>query len=276
LAACIFIGGRPRRVEGSGISGLICHSAGMDFAWLEVTTLAERPERLPLTASFDDPTVAPFLYQDAVSGALFPELVARHPQYTLLAVECAGGRPVAMLCTLPFTAGGALPPGGYDAVLLSAAADALAGRTGPDVSALFATVRPDLRGRGVSGHLLRLARANAARLGHTALHAPVRPTRKHLEPLLPLAAYVARRRADGSAQDPWLRVHERAGGRFVAVAPHSMTITATLDRWREWTGQPFTAAGPVLVEGGLGPVVCDPERGIATYVEANAWYRHDL
>ncbi|MEV8512772.1 N-acetyltransferase [Dactylosporangium sp. NPDC051484] len=248
----------------------------MDFAWLEVTTLAERPDRMPLTAAFDDPTVAPFLYQDPVSAALFAELVERHPQYTLLAVERDGGRAAAMVCTLPFAAGGTLPPGGYDAVLLAAAADTLAGRTGADVSALFATVRPDLRGRGVSGHLLGLARRNAARLGHPALFAPVRPTRKHLHPQLSLERYVARRRPDGTAEDPWLRVHERAGGRFVAVAPHSMTITADLARWREWTGLPFDRPGPVAVSGALGPVLCDPERDVATYVEANAWYRHDL
>ncbi|WP_426511431.1 N-acetyltransferase [Dactylosporangium sp. McL0621] len=250
----------------------------MDFAWLEVTTLAERPDRLPLITTFDDPAVAPFLYQDPVSAALFPALVARHPRYTLLAVERATGRPAGLLCTLPFTAAedGVLPAGGYDAVLLSAAADTLAGTPGPQVSALFATVRPDLRGRGVSGHLVALARRNAAALGHPALFAPVRPTHKHLEPLVPLAEYVARRRADGTAADPWLRVHERAGGRFVAVAPHSMTIAAPLPRWREWTGLPFDAPGPVVVAGGLGPVVCDPERGVATYVEANAWYRHDL
>ncbi|GAA3278791.1 N-acetyltransferase [Dactylosporangium vinaceum] len=245
----------------------------MDFAWLEVTTLAERPDRTALTSAFDDPTVAPFLYHDPISAALFPALVARHPQYTLMAVEKENGRAAGMLCTLPFTAAEGLPPGGYDAVLLSAAG---APERGPDVSALFATVRPDLRGRGVSGHLLDLARHNAAALGHTALVAPVRPTHKHEHPGVPLEQYVARRRPDGTAQDPWLRVHERAGGRFVAVAPHSMTITATLERWREWTGLPFDTAGPVVVPGGLNPVLCDPERDIATYVEANAWYRHDL
>lgn len=248
----------------------------MNFAWLEVTTLAERPDRMPLTATFDDPTVAPFLYQDPVSAALFADLVARHPQYTLLAVERDNGRAAALLCALPFTVGDILPPGGYDAVLLAAAADTLAGRTGADVSALFATVRPDLRGLGVSGHLLGLARRNAARLGHTALLAPVRPTHKHLHPQLALERYVARRRPDGSAEDPWLRVHERAGGCFVTVAPHSMTITAELARWREWTGLPFDRPGPVIVAGALGPVLCDPDRGIATYVEANAWYRHAL
>ena len=248
----------------------------MDAPRLDITTLADRPDRMALTAELDDPDVAPFLYQDPVSMALFVDLVARHPAYTLLAVERGTGRPAAMVCTMPFTAGGEPPPGGYDAVLLSAAAGALAGRRGDAVSALFATVRPDLRGRGLATTMLDAARRNTARLGHDALLAPVRPTHKHRHPGVPMAEYVTWRRPDGTAADPWLRVHERAGGRFVAVAPHSMTVTAGLDRWREWTGLPFDAAGPVVVPGGLVPVLCDPERGVATYVEPNAWFRHDV
>lgn len=248
----------------------------MDLSGLDITTLADRPERMALTAELDDPDVAPFLYQDPVSVALFVDLVARHPAYTLLAVEKATGRPAAMVCTLPFTAGGEPPPGGYDAVLLSAAADTLAGRPGDAVSALFATVRPDLRGRGLSAAMLDAARRNTARLGHDALLAPVRPTHKHRHPEMPMAEYAAWRRPDGTAADPWLRVHERAGGRFVAVAPHSMTVTAGLDRWREWTGLPFDAPGPVLVPGGLVPVQCDPARDVAAYVEPNVWFRHDV
>jgi hypothetical protein len=248
----------------------------MDLSGLDITTLADRPERMALTAELDDPDVAPFLYQDPVSVALFVDLVARHPAYTLLAVERATGRPAAMVCTLPFTAGGEPPPGGYDAVLLSAAADTLAGRPGDAVSALFATVRPDLRNRGLSAAMLDAARRNTARLGHDTLLAPVRPTHKHRHPEMPMAEYAAWRRPDGAAADPWLRVHERAGGRFVAVAPHSMTVTAGLDRWREWTGLPFDAPGPVLVPGGLVPVQCDPARGVAAYVEPNVWFRHDV
>ena len=248
----------------------------MDPSRLEITTLADRPDRMPLTAQLDDPGVAPFLYQDPVSTALFADLVARHPAYTLLAVERDSGRPAAMVCTMPFTATDPLPAGGYDAVLLSAAADTLAGRRGNAVSALFATVRPDLRNRGLSAAMLDAGRRNAARLGHAALLAPVRPTRKHRHPDVPMAEYVTWRRPDDTAADPWVRVHERAGGRFVAVADHSMTVTAGLDRWRDWTGLPFDTEGPVVVPGGLVPVRCEPTRGIATYIEPNAWFRHDL
>ena len=248
----------------------------MDLSGLEITTLADRPDRMPLTEQLEDPDVAPFLYQDQVSVALFVDLVASHPEYTLLAVERGTGRPAAMVCTMPFTAPDPLPSGGYDAVLLSAAADTAAGRPGNAVSALFATVRPDLRNRGLSAAMLDAARRNTARLGHPALLAPVRPTQKHRHPEVAMTEYVTWRRPDGAAADPWLRVHERAGGTFVAVAGHSMTVTAGLDRWRQWTGLPFDTGGPVIVPGGLVPVLCDPARGIATYVEPNVWFRHDV
>lgn len=246
---------------------------------LVVATLAERPDLVAHVDGFEDPGVAEFLYHDPVSVALFPGLVRRHPEFTLMAVDPAGGPPVAMVCTMPFTVpggAGSLPPGGYDAVLLSAAEDVLAQRRGNLVSALFATVRPDRRLRGVSAFMLDAAKRNTARLGYDTLVAPVRPTRKHEHPRVPMAEYVAWTRADGLPADPWLRVHVRAGGRIVGVAPHSMTITATLDEWRRWTGQPFDASGAVDVPGGLVPVTCDPTHDVAGYVEPNVWVCHDL
>ena len=247
---------------------------------LEVVTLMERPDLIAAAHGFSDDTVAPFLYQDAVSVALFGNLVARHPEFTIMALDRTTGAPVAMMCTMPFTPASDspvdLPTGGYDAVLLTAAADELAGRRGTAVSALFATVRPHLRGRGLSAFLLDAGRVNAARLGFAALVVPVRPTRKHQHPDVPMAEYMTWRRADGLPADPWLRVHARAGCRIIGVAPHSMTITAPLDRWREWTKLPFDSTGPVYVPGGLVAVHCDIAAGTATYVEPNVWVQHDL
>jgi hypothetical protein len=66
------------------------------------------------------------------------------------------------------------------------------------------------------------------------------------------------------------------GGRVVRVAPHSMTITGTLDEWRRWTGLPFDISGTVDVPGGLVPVDCDVTHNVAAYIEPNVWVRHDL
>jgi GNAT superfamily N-acetyltransferase len=246
---------------------------------LVVTTAAEAPDLAARLGDIEDPAIAPFLYQDAVSIALFDAVRLRCPEYTLIGVDPSQPRvPVAALYTVPFSwapdPAVELPAGGYDAVLLRAAEDQLTGRRGNLVSAVLAMVRPEARGRGLSALMLAAARSNAAALGHTCLVAPVRPTRKHRVPLVPMSEYATRVRPDGLPEDPWLRVHARAGGRMVAVAPCSMTVSAPLDRWREWTGLPFDSAGPVVVPGGLTPVHCDPAEEIAVYVEPNVWYHH--
>src|SRR5689334_17015769 len=246
---------------------------------VQFVTLAERPDLLGAAATFPDDGVAEFLYQDATSTGLFVDLVARHPEFTVLGLADGDeNRPVALMATLPFTGPGddELPPGGYDAVLLSAAADTLAGRRGPMVSALFATVLPELRGQGLSTAILQATLRNTRRLGYSALVAPVRPTRKYEHPEVPMAEYVTWTRDDGLPADPWLRVHVRAGGHVVGVAPQSMTITGTLDEWRGWTGLPFDVTGPVTAAGGLVPVMCDVIHNIGAYVEPNVWMRHPI
>jgi hypothetical protein len=83
-------------------------------------------------------------------------------------------------------------------------------------------------------------------------------------------------RPDGLPDDPWLRVHVRAGGTIEQVAPASMVIAGSLAEWRARTGLPFDEAGPVLVPQALVPVVCDPIHDYAVYVEPNVWVRHRL
>jgi hypothetical protein len=242
---------------------------------VDLVTVAERPDLADAVHTFDDPTVAPFLYRDPISYALLPDLVARCPRYTLLALAPGVAEPVGMIVSLPFTGDpDALPGTGYDGVALAAAADVLAGRRGNLAAALLATVRPGRRDRGLSALLLTGARDNARRLGHDALFVPARPTRKHEHPHMPMAEYADRTRDDGTAEDPWLRTHLRLGGERVGICHSAMTITGTLAEWREWTGLPFDTDGPVVVPGGLVPVHCDLAHGTATYVEPNVWFRH--
>jgi GNAT superfamily N-acetyltransferase len=245
-----------------------------------VSTLADRPD---LAARINDfPSgVAEFLYHDPISEVLYDEVLLRYPEFTLVAVDPAEpDAPVAKMCTVPFTWAGDpatdLPPGGYDAVVLSAAANAFTGRRGNLVSAVEAMVQPHLRGRGISKLMLDAVRRNTARLGYHHLVAPVRPNRKHEYPELTMSAYLGQTRPDGLPVDPWLRVHLAAGATVVGVAPRSMTILGTLAEWRDWTKLPFDVTGPVLVPDGLVPAWCDVPNDVATYVEPNVWVHHRL
>ena len=124
--------------------------------------------------------------------------------------------------------------------------------------------------------MLRRLGSIAAERGFDSLAVPVRPSRKHFEPEVPMSEYVTRVRADGLPEDPWLRVHARMGARFVKVCPTAMTITGTLHEWRSWTDLPFDVSGPLIVPGALSPVHVSVEHDHAVYVEPNVWMEHPL
>ena len=110
------------------------------------------------------------------------------------------------------------------------------GRRPTALSALAAIVNPGHRGSGVSRQIIEGMGEIARRHGLTTLVAPVRPALKQLYPLTPMERYVTWSRADGTAFDHWLRVHQRMGAEIVQVAPQAMVTTDTVARWEEWTG----------------------------------------
>jgi hypothetical protein len=243
----------------------------------QIVTLAERPELAgQLYGAFEGAWPEFMRYDPA--DTVFDTLAERvYPELTLIALDPAGEM-LAKAYSLPFTWPGdpddGLPAGGYDAVLLGAADDRLAGRTGNLIAAVEITVRPGAQGAGMAGVMLDALRRNAAEQGFSSLVIPVRPTHAHEHPQTPVAEYATWIRDDGLPVDPWLRAQVRAGGRIVGVAPHSMVITGTLDDWRGWTGLPFDTDGPVRVPGALAPVRCDLAAGVAAYVEPNVWVHH--
>lgn len=190
------------------------------------------------------------------------------------------GRVVARVVSVPFSSTrddrSAFPAGGWDQVAIWAAEDALDDAPVDTVCALEIAVDPSFRGGGISGLALAALRRNVVDLGLNRLIAPVRPPGKSAFPFESMSAYVNRRRADGSLDDWWLRVHERAGGTMIGVAPCSGTVQAPLAAWREWTGMPFDTDGDVVVPGGLVPVHVSTNHGIGVYVEPNVWFDHPI
>jgi hypothetical protein len=102
--------------------------------------------------------------------------------------------------------------------------------------------------------------------------AAVRPTLKERYPLIPIERYIAWRRADGTHFDPWIRIHERVGGRILASAPESMTMEASVAAWEKWTGVALPDEGDYVIPGMLAPLVV--RDGIGRHVEPNVWLVH--
>ncbi len=242
---------------------------------MEIVTLAERPDLLDAREAMPEswPT---FMYHDPVAR-LMSRLTTVFPELQFAALD--GDEVVGTVVAAPFAWDGdlaSLPDRGWDAILEQAFRDADGGRTPTAVTLLEACVHRDRQGSGLSAPLLAGVRERCAALGFGSLFGPVRPNQKPLEPTVPIADYVARRRPDGLPQDAWLRVHERLGAHVVKIAPTSMTIAGTLARWREWTGLPFDVSGDVIVPGALVPVHVSVEHDHAVYVEPNVWMQHRL
>ncbi|SEG99628.1 hypothetical protein SAMN05444920_113224 [Nonomuraea solani] len=244
---------------------------------LKITTLAERPEFASSLWDMDH-TWQEFVLNDPLADLFYPLATTMYADWVLVADDSSEpGRLVARGCMVPYRSdGGELPDDGWDGVLRSAWLARARGLRANAVSALEVTVRRDLQGKGLSSVMLAAMRDLAARLGYAELVAPVRPSRKHLEPHTPMTEYAHRTRSDGLPHDAWLRVHVRAGGKIVKVAPRSMVVAGTLAEWRTWTGLPFDRSGAVEVPGALSPVHCDAEQDHAVYVEPNVWVTHPL
>lgn len=251
---------------------------------LEIVPLEERPE---LEAGMWSPELSlvwpTFLRRAGGGEPLYGEgRFGRYRRHALVAFDPAEPNLVlGRVTSLPFRLGAdvgreGLPDAGWDGIMRWADEDWALGRETNVVSATEILLHPRVAGRGVAGAALRALAEHSRRLGYHDLYAPVRPTLKHLEPATPMPEYARRTRDDGLPYDPWLRVHVRAGGRIVRVAPCSMTVVGTLPQWRSWTGLPFDTGGLVTVPQALVPVHVSLEHDHAVYVEPNVWVHHRL
>jgi hypothetical protein len=142
--------------------------------------------------------------------------------------------------------------------------------------ALAAEIPPRSRERNLSSIIVEAMRDLAAAHGLGHLIAPVRPSWKERYPLTPIERYVQWRRDDGQLLDPWMRIHERLGGRIGPALPRSLRITGTVAEWEAWTGMVFPDGGEYVFPHGLAPVRIDRDRDLGAYWEPNVWIVHDV
>ncbi|MEI6161524.1 MAG: hypothetical protein WCP77_16945 [Roseococcus sp.] len=249
---------------------------------LQLVPLRARPDLRPKVFDRTLQSLWPeFMLHDAVADLYFADAALdRYLDFAFVIMDPERlETPVGRCFSVPFAFGGErreLPDSGWDGVIRWAHEDALAGRAPNVLSALEITLMPSHRGKAGAPVVLDALRRQAGAHGLSKLLAPVRPTAKHREPFLPMADYLARRTEDGFSVDPWVRTHQRAGGRIIKIAPTSMVIPGTLAEWRAWTGLPLAKSGAVAIEGGLSPLLVSVEQDSAVYVEPNVWIEHSV
>ena len=177
-----------------------------------------------------------------------------HPDFQNAVVD--DEQVVARAATVPLQWDGdptSLPDTGWDEALRMSMNATAAGADLNTLCALEIAVAPGRRAQNLSARTLAWLADRARAAGFRDIVVPVRPSHKHHEPWLPMGDYIARRRPDGLPEDPWLRVHARAGAEIVKVCPASMTVSGSLAQWRSWTGLAFDTDGPVVVDGAHAP-----------------------
>jgi GNAT superfamily N-acetyltransferase len=200
-----------------------------------------------------------FLLNDEVSNRYWGRLYEDFPEHQFALEE--DGRVIAE--------GNCVPVKGMPLQWRDAIRNAWKEGGEPDrVCALAIIVATDQQGRGLSEVMLRHMKEVARGL----LVAPVRPTLKARYPLTPIEQYAQWRRDDGSHLDPWLRVHERVGGRILGPAEDAMVIEGDRAEWEGWTGMALPADGDYVVPGALVPVHFEDGRGV--YREPCVWVEH--
>ena len=251
---------------------------------LVIVPLSEQPELEPFLWEDELMSSWPeFMLNDPISNLYYDEArFERYYDFMLVAYDDSSPEHIlARAFSVPFCLGDeyerkGLPDGGWDSVVRWADQDFLLKRKPNAISALEITISLRAKGQGLSGQMVRAMCNNAKRLGFNDLLAPVRPSQKHLEPNTAIEDYALGVREDGLPTDPWLRVHMRAGGKIIKIAPYSMVVANTLESWRNWTGLPFDQSGTCIVPQALVPVHVSVEQNHAVYVEPNVWVHHRL
>lgn len=236
---------------------------------MELVRYADRPDLREVRLALSAATFPEYLHHNATGNELWPRLYDTFPDFQLALLD--GADIVAELHCAPLAWDGTLadlPAGWEDGFRRSFAAD----RPASALHALAISVRPERQGEGLGRRMLDAMRALAAEHGLDALIACVRPTRKALYPLTPIERYVDWRREDGTHVDPWIRLHERAGGRILRAAPESFTLEAPASDWQEWLGLELPEDGDYVVPGMLAPLVV--RGGVGRHVEPNVWMVH--
>ena len=242
-----------------------------------VRTLAEHAELAPHFPRLHAAAWPRFVHEGNGTGGLWRHIYSDFADFQFGMWDESGAL-VAVGNTIPFICDGSrgdLPPD-IPEILERGVAVKRDGRRPTALSALAAIVDPQQRARGLSQRVIEAMGEIARRHGLATLVAPVRPSQKQLYPLTPMERYVTWKRADGSASDPWVRVHERMGAEIMQVAPKAMVITDTVARWEEWTGLRFPESGSYVVAGAFEPVKIDLRRNVGRYEEANVWMRHPV
>lgn len=245
---------------------------------VQVQRYSERPELWDTIEDLSSQVWPEYNMHGGVLNRFWGQLYDVFAQWQFVVLDAADGQVLAEGNMIPVRWDGDdadLGPG-IDATIAEGFAHHAAGGQPNALCALAAKIVPARQGRGLAATVLKSMAGLARAAGLPHLIAPVRPNLKDRYPTIPIDRYARWTRADGSAFDPWIRVHTRLGARLGPAIPRSLRITGTVADWESWTGMAFPETGDYVFPAGLATVHIDRDSDAGEYWEPNVWIVHTL
>lgn len=239
----------------------------------ELVTAIERPEIVEMSHDIAVRVWPEFMLNDPISDKYWNRMNELHPRFQFMLLEKKTGELAAFGNSIPVQFSGDLkdlPDKGWDWALESGCENKKANY----LSAIQIMVPLERQSKGVSYIALKVMQQLGQESGFSSLIAPVRPSKKHLYPLVPMEDYIGWKDKNGECFDPWLRAHARLGATIIKVCPESMRIPGTVEQWESWTGLKFLQSGSYVIPGALNVVEVDLESNESVYIEPNVWMIH--
>ena len=246
-------------------------------------TSKERPDLVEIG---DDITVAnwpEFMMHDDIANQYFGKLYETFPDFQYWLVDELDGKEVIVgignSVSLYFDGElENLPEKGWDWALEKGYIDKDKGLKPNLQCALSITMNPLYKGKGISSEMVKAMKKLGEKAELKSLILPVRPSGKHLYPLISIENYLEKwiREEDSYSIDPWIRVHQKLGGKIIKPCNEAMLIEGTVSEWQEWTGMVFHENGDYIIPDALTVVNFDIEKDLGAYIEPNVWMVHEL
>ena len=243
----------------------------------KLVTTNERPDLIRAGDNIVEAVYPEFMLHDAVANKWFFQLYNDFPKFQYWLLD--GKEIVGIGNSIPLSWNDELenlPEEGWDWALEKGFKDKQKNLTPNLICALSITINPEYQGKGISKEMIRSMVQIGKKYKHESLIIPVRPTLKKDYPLIPMKKYILWKREDRQLFDPWLRVHEKLGGKIIKVCSKAMKISGTISDWENWTGMKFLESGKYNIPGALKPVEFDRKKDIGIYIEPNIWVVHNI
>jgi len=135
-------------------------------------------------------------------------------------------------------------------------------------------VRMEYKKLGFSKEILNHAKTVFKSSNLLNLVIPIRPTKKHKFPEMPMSIYIDLKEHN-EIYDPWIRTHVKGGAQIIKICDQSMMMNGDIKFWESMLNREISESGKYKLDGALELITIDLENNWGQYIEPNIWIKYN-